>query len=180
MDGVVFLRIDVFQRLIIGSYTLESTVLKVGHHGSSSSTSHPYLSAIMPKYAVISVGKDNSYGHPSNDTFSRLRDADVTVYRTNMQATITCTSDGKSVSFSTSKNATSNTNPTLTDGSDQNFTLVSDAQVADHITYIGTVNSKKFHLSTRNTLPSEKNRVYFQSREDAIAAGYSPCGNCNA
>mgnify|MGYP003480620713 FL=1 len=133
----------------------------------------------MPKYAVISVGKDNSYGHPSDDTLSRLRDADVTVYRTDMQGTIICTSDGKSVSFSTAKNATANTNPTLTDGSGQNSALASDAQATDHLTYIGNVNSKKFHLSTCNTLPAEKNRVYFQTREEAIAAGYSPCGNCN-
>ena len=165
--------------ILAAGYALESTVLKVGHHGSSSSTSYPFLMAIMPKYAVISVGEGNSYGHPSDDTLSRLRDADVTVYRTDMQGTIICTSDGKSVSFSTTKNATANTNPTLTDGSGQNSALASDAQATDHLTYIGNVNSKKFHLSTCNTLPAEKNRVYFQTREEAIAAGYSPCGNCN-
>ena len=165
--------------ILAAGYTLESTVLKIGHHGSSLSTSYPFLSAIMPKYAVISVGKDNSYGHPSDDTLSRLRDADVTVYRTDMQGTIICTIDGQSVSFYTAKNASANTNPTLTDGSGQNSSLASDAQSTDHTTYIGNINSKKFHFSTCNTLPAEKNRVYFQTREEAIAACYSPCGNCN-
>ena len=56
-------------------YPLESTLLKVGHHGSDSSTSYPFLYYVNPKYAVISVGQNNSYGHPSEDTLSKLRDA---------------------------------------------------------------------------------------------------------
>lgn len=68
-------------------YELESTVLKVGHHGSDTSTSYKFLNEVLPKYAVISVGEGNSYGHPTEDTLSRLRDADVKVLRTDMQAT---------------------------------------------------------------------------------------------
>lgn len=52
-------------------------MLKVGHHGSESSTSYLWLREVMPQYAVISVGKDNSYGHPTEEVLSRLRDADV-------------------------------------------------------------------------------------------------------
>lgn len=70
------------QDILNAGYTLESTVLKVGHHGSANSTTYPFLREIMPQYAVISVGANNSYGHPTEDALSRLRDADVTVYRT--------------------------------------------------------------------------------------------------
>ena len=78
-------------------YNLESDVLKVGHHGSDSSTTYPFLREIMPKYAVISCGKDNPYGHPNESTLSRLRDAGVTVYRTDEQGDIFMTSDGQTV-----------------------------------------------------------------------------------
>ena len=53
----------------------------------------------MPKYAVISEGKDNSYGHPTEEVLSRLRDAEVTTFRTDMQGDISCVFDGKTVEF---------------------------------------------------------------------------------
>ncbi|MBE7042916.1 MAG: MBL fold metallo-hydrolase [Ruminococcaceae bacterium] len=82
---------------------LSSTVLKVSHHGSSDSTSYWFLREVMPKFAVISVGK-NSYGHPSDTVLSRLRDGDVTVYRTDIHGHIIAESDGETVSFIPSKN----------------------------------------------------------------------------
>ncbi len=82
---------------------LSATLLKVGHHGSSTSTSYPFLREVMPEYAVISCGKGNSYGHPHEETLSRLSDASVTVYRTDLSGDITCTSDGKQLSFTFAK-----------------------------------------------------------------------------
>ena len=82
---------------------ISATVLKVGHHGSDTSTSYPFLREIMPKYAIISVGKDNEYGHPTDNTLSRLRDADVQVFRTDQQGTVICVSDRKTVLFEAEK-----------------------------------------------------------------------------
>ena len=82
---------------------LSATVLKVGHHGSDSSTSYHFLREVMPDYAVISVGTGNKYGHPSEEILSRLDDADVTVYRTDLQGTIIAESDGTTVTFYTEK-----------------------------------------------------------------------------
>ena len=59
----------------------------------------------MPEYAVISVGKGNTYGHPTQDVLSRLRDADVKTFRTDMQGDIICTSNGSKVTFTVSRNA---------------------------------------------------------------------------
>ena len=82
---------------------LKSTVLKVGHHGSRTSTSYPFLREVMPQYAVISVEKGNSYGHPNEETLSKLSDAGVEVYRTDESGDIVMTSDGNSINVVTAK-----------------------------------------------------------------------------
>ena len=97
------------QDLLNAGVNLQSTVLKVGHHGSDTSTSYPFLRAVAPQYAVISVGAGNSYGHPTEAVLSRLRDAGVTTFRTDMQGEITAVSDGQTVNFSTAKNAAAET-----------------------------------------------------------------------
>ena len=155
--------------ILDAGYDLSATVLKVGHHGSDTSTSYAFLREIMPEYAVIQVGKGNSYGHPTEDTLSKLRDADVKVYRNDLQGTIICTSDGEAVSFSTEKNESVQTNPTVAATPEPN----------DAGEYIGNKNSKKFHLPACKNLPAEKNRVFFDSRQEAVDARFDPCGNCH-
>lgn len=97
------------QVILDSGLPLGATVLKVGHHGSDTSTTYPFLREIMPQYAVISVGTGNSYGHPCEDTLSRLRDADVKVFRTDMQGDIVFTSDGKTVTAQTQRNQNADT-----------------------------------------------------------------------
>lgn len=89
--------------LVEAGVDLSATVLKVGHHGSSSSTSYRFLREVMPEYAIIPVGKRNSYGHPTEAVLSRLEDAGVTIYRTDLHGTIIARSDGTSVTFTTEK-----------------------------------------------------------------------------
>ena len=76
---------------------LQATVLKVGHHGSESSTTSAFLKAVSPKYAVIPVGVDNDYGHPARGTLDKLANAKTQVYRTDQDGTIVATSDGDTV-----------------------------------------------------------------------------------
>lgn len=80
---------------------LECDVLKCGHHGSSTATTPGFLTATDPTWALISCGKDNSYGHPHAEVMAALEDADVQVYRTDQQGTITCVSDGKELHWRT-------------------------------------------------------------------------------
>lgn len=94
---------EVEERILEEGRNVDCTVLKVGHHGSSTSTSYRWLYEADPEYAVISVGKNNSYGHPHEEVTSRLSDDDITVYRTDLQGDIVCISDGESVSFTTKK-----------------------------------------------------------------------------
>jgi competence protein ComEC len=155
------------QDILEMGYDISATVLKVGHHGSDTSTTYPFLREIMPQYAVISCGKDNSYGHPHDDLLSRLRDADVILFRTDIQGTVTCTSDGNTVSFTVERNANAQTNPTET-----------TKPAAGETYYIGNINSHKFHRPSCSGLPAEKNRIIFDTRESAETAGYDPCGIC--
>ncbi|EGT3617385.1 MBL fold metallo-hydrolase [Clostridium perfringens] len=74
---------------------LKADVLKLGHHGSHSSTSEPFLKAVNPSIAIVSCGKDNKYGHPHKETMSSLKKAGVTVYETFRDGDITITSNGE-------------------------------------------------------------------------------------
>ncbi|MBI4300886.1 MAG: DNA internalization-related competence protein ComEC/Rec2 [Chloroflexi bacterium] len=72
---------------------LGSTILKVGHHGSNTSTSERFLRAVGPRLAVISVGADNHFGHPTPETLQRL--AGIPIFRTDRQGTIDLSTDGR-------------------------------------------------------------------------------------
>jgi len=76
---------------------LKSTVLKVAHHGSETSTTSQFLAAVAPEVAVISVGADNTFGHPSPDVVERLTDrvGEDNVYRTDEDGTIELITDGE-------------------------------------------------------------------------------------
>jgi competence protein ComEC len=87
---------------------IKSDVLKVGHHGSDTSTGYLWLRTIDPQYAVIPVGSGNPYNHPTEAVLSRLRDADVTTFRTDKQGDILCVSDGTNLTFTPSRNANIN------------------------------------------------------------------------
>ena len=99
---------DTEQTLISSGFDLKADVLKVAHHGSSSSSSYDFLTEISPKYAVISCGEGNSYGHPEQATLDELKGMDIELYRTDLQGTIICHSDGHTITFETEKTAKSN------------------------------------------------------------------------
>lgn len=78
---------------------IDADVYKVGHHGSSSSSSLELLDRVTPEYAVISCAEDNSYGHPHAEVLNNLRMNGVKVFRTDEQGSIVVTSDGKSLTW---------------------------------------------------------------------------------
>lgn len=173
--------------LLDAGYDLKSDVLKVGHHGSDTSTSYPFLREIMPEYAVISVGTGNSYGHPTQDVLSRLRDADVTLYRTDLQGDIILTSDGTTITFTTQREAQTPVNPTASSGSSSGQpqtpaqTPQEPASTPPAAQYVGNAGTKKFHRPTCSSVDQikEGNQVTFDSREEAVSQGYDPCKRCN-
>ena len=81
--------------ILRSGFEVQADVLKIGHHGSQTSTSEAFLKAVSPKYAIISVGAGNSYGHPNENVIERLEKNGVTIYRTDFDKDIVVYSDGK-------------------------------------------------------------------------------------
>ena len=174
--------------MIDNGYDLSADVLDVGHHGSSSSTSYVFLREVMPEFAVISCGADNEYGHPNEDVLSRLHDADVNTYRTDLQGNIAVISNGKALAFYTDKNepVTPPADDPITPPEEKPTDPPTETPTAPPANepdigtgeYVGNINTKKFHLPTCSSLPKEENRIYFATRDTAIANEYTPCNRC--
>ncbi len=91
-------------RLSDAPIDLKADVLKVGHHGSKTSTSDQFLLKVMPKISVISVGKYNHYGHPAKSVIERLESSGSKIYRTDNDGGVEITSDGEKLKTITTKN----------------------------------------------------------------------------
>lgn len=156
--------------ILEAGYDVSCDVLKVGHHGSDTSTSYPFLRAAMPEYAVISVGTDNAYGHPTEATISKLRDADVRVYRTDMQGDIICHSDGKTVTVLPARNADVNTLLPAGEGGGHE----TQAPVQTNLVWV-TATGKRYHA--KSDCSGMKNPTEI-SMDEARARGYTACSKC--
>lgn len=173
--------------MIENGCNLKSDVLKVGHHGSDSSTTDNFLKKVNPDFAVISCGKDNKYNHPHKETVDKLNSFGVTVYRTDEEGTIVAQSDGKSITFGENsdtnrtviKTETGTKSPTTSQNSET--TQTEKETENKEIVYVGNKNSKKFHKENCESVfaMNEKNKEYLHGRKDALVKGYSPCNNCN-
>lgn len=88
---------DVEEKLLYSNDDISSDVLKVGHHGSSTSTSKAFLNKVNPSIGIISVGNDNTYNHPNNEIINSLKENKVTIYRTDEDGTVILSSDGTKI-----------------------------------------------------------------------------------
>jgi len=156
---------------------IKCDVLKVGHHGSDSSSSSNFLKKVEPSYAVISCGLHNSYGHPTDDVLKRLDDRNIDVYRTDLQGTIVFTSNGSNISVNVnpSEYTPPVTTTTTTVQQEQN-TPVEDSET----TYVLNTNTKKIHYASCSSVDDmkESNKAFTNDYDQAIADGYKPCGRC--
>lgn len=82
---------------------LQATVLKVGHHGSYSSSSTRFLNAVGARYGVIMLGKDNDYGYPHDSALQRLNRTGMQIYRTDQNGSIVFSTDGQDLQISTER-----------------------------------------------------------------------------
>jgi len=140
---------------------IKADVLKVSHHGSDYSNPVLFIKNVGAKMALISVGKDNDYGHPTANVLKRLQTYISDIYRTDTDEMVSVTYNGKYSVEKTGKNTGS-----------------SDTVTPTEYTVIGNKNSKVYHSPDCTSLPIEKNRVYFDSAADAEEAGYHACGMC--
>jgi competence protein ComEC len=159
---------------------VKTDVLKVGHHGSNSSTGQSFLQKVSPKYAVISVGAGNSYGHPTEEVLNRLVNAGAAIYRTDQNGTITFISDGKILSVNVGKTATkdpvSMASSYAAVSSDAQSVKQETINEPQSITVYITNTGEKYHLGSCRYLKKSKIAI---SLSDAKARGYTPCSVCH-
>ena len=173
---------------------LSGEIYIVDHHGSSTSSIDAFLDEIKPSYAVISCGRENSYGHPAIETMQRLQNHDVSIFRTDDQGTVVAYSDGIDLWFSTSPsdNRSSGSGSVLffddsvPDSNDETISREipeqTDKEQNDEYRYVCNTNTKKFHYPDCKSVSKMKseNRLFTNmSREELLTEGYEPCGNCN-
>lgn len=143
---------------------IAAEILKVGHHGSRTSTSQAFLDAVGPEMAVICVGAGNRYGHPHQETLDELASAKAKVYRTDLNGTVVVATDGG----------------TYTVSAERSRVTAPSEQPAVTGKYVVSVKSNKYHLPTCRYAEAitPENRIWFGSEEEARTAGYEPCGVC--
>lgn len=171
---------------------LSADVYKVAHHGSRSASTQEFLNAVHPKYAVISCGEGNSYGHPHAEVLNRLRSMGVEVFRTDEQGSIIASSDGENITWNCSatdswqsgeqtesdRENSEDENP----GDENSGNAISDAVTSEQTTYVLNTNTKKFHRETCSSVSQIKEENFQKvqmNREELEQSGYSPCKNCN-
>ena len=162
--------------MLTNGIDISADVYKVAHHGSRSASTQEFLNAVHPKYAVISCGEGNSYGHPHAEVLNRLRSMGVEVFRTDEQGSIIASSDGENINW----------NCSATDSWQSGEQTESDRENADNVTeqttYVLNTNTKKFHRETCGSVSQIKEENFQKvqtSREELEQSGYSPCKNCN-
>lgn len=171
------------QDVLQNGIAVQADVLKVGHHGSKSSSSSAYLDAIEPTYAVVSCGEGNSYGHPHAETLNNLRSRGVQLFRTDEQGSIVATSDGNTLTWNCAPTESWKAGePTLNSQSSTDVLTEQEEILVLDCTYILNTNTKKFHIPSCKSVKqmSEKNKKEVtMNRQEIIDMGYDPCKNCN-
>lgn len=165
------------QDMVQSGQDLSCNLYVVGHHGSASSSGKALLDAADPQYAFLSVGEENPYGHPSNQTLNALRQRGIALFRTDKQGEITVYSDGKQCWFSTEP----------CDDWSSGTQMVQEDVLAttspQEALFVLNTHTKKFHLPDCPSAAQieERNKAYTAvSREELLAHGYSACKRCAA
>lgn len=162
---------------------LDAEILKVGHHGSRTSTSSTFISKVNPVVAIISVGAGNSYGHPAPETLQRLAGT-ATVYRTDSNGNIIISTDGKTYNVSAEKSspqiALPQVPPVQTQINETPATpnvVSSPAPQADEqgVTVYVTKTGEKYHRDGCRYLSKSKIPITLSK---AKSGGYTPCSVC--
>lgn len=157
---------------------ISANVIKIGHHGSNSSTTDTYLNKVNPQYAVISVGVGNDYGHPHKTTLDKLNAKNIKTFRTDLSGTIVATSNGKAITFNTNPlvgnpGTIINSNNSNTSNNNSSSTTVSKNK--SMTVWRANSTTKVYHLD--KTCSGMKNPTSMTLQE-AEQIGLRPCSKC--
>lgn len=186
------------ETVVQNGFDLKSTLLKVGHHGSDDSTDGELVREICPEYAVISVGKDNAYGHPHQGTLDCLKDAGAQIWRTDLQGDVVVISDGRTLHFITEKDAApeqltkpgnrKEDNSTADNCQNSNSnTEETEPELTPPVSgneklFVLNTNTHKFHFPSCRSVKDIKETNYLEYKgtaQEVKALGYVGCKICN-
>ena len=171
--------------MLADNASLEATVLKVGHHGSDSSTTNEFLQAVAPQYAVICCGVDNDYGHPRQVILDRLQQQGVQLYRTDLQGTITMITDGNTLEINTDQSSELDTSDESVKKDSPETSGTDEASDTEEV-YVdengqglikGNINAKGekiYHMPDGSNYDKTNPEQWFKTESEAVAAGFRP------
>ncbi len=168
--------------MIDAGYNLQADILKVGHHGSSSSTSETFLNAVNPKESILSVGKSNRYGHPTSEILNRLSAHNINIYRTDEAGTIIVKSDGNTYSIDKLKSTVeanappidSTTQESVKSTEETDKKEIQETQSNNDVVY-RTRTGSKYHRAGCSYLKSSIQTTVSEAKN----MGLTPCSRCN-
>jgi competence protein ComEC len=159
------------EQILSSGLNIKADVLKLGHHGSASSSGEDFIEAVAPSWAVIMCAPNNDYGHPHRETLQVLGKYGAELLRTDEDGTLIITSDGQKIEVykKGKKKASAGLSP---------VPVPATVQGEEGVFYIGNLKSRVFHRPDCSNLPASKNQIRLPSREEALEKGYRPCKNC--
>ena len=180
------------QDMISTGMNLDSDVLCLGHHGSSSSTSWDLLEATSPSWAVVSCGSGNSYGHPTAETMGKLSDMDIPVYRTDKQGTCIALSNGETIDWTQEpcndytpgdeRDSTSSDTVSASSQYQESTAVQEQETTTEDTTPVGTMVWISATGSKYHSIPDCGNmnpaNAHQETESQALAEGYEACKKC--
>ena len=168
---------EVEKELLESGQDLSADVLKVGHHGSDTSSGKGFLEAVRPSFAVISVGAENSYGHPDAVTLATLQELQADIWRTDEKGTVIITCDGEHITVQNVElPAQPNAPPAEETEEQQEMESESSAVHPEGETVYITDTGTKYHRDGCRFLKNSKTAVLL---EELDTEKYAPCSVCN-
>ena len=162
------------QDILENGLSVKADVYQAGHHGSDTSSCAEFLEAVDPDYAVISCEEGNSYGHPHAAVLNSLRAMGVSVFLTDEQGSMIARSDGTKITWNSAPSDTWKAGERTGSGVQKQ-----GAGTKGKGAYIGNKNNGKLHRATCEKLPQKENRAVFDTKKEAVDAGYDdPCKLC--
>ncbi|MCF6466390.1 ComEC/Rec2 family competence protein [Clostridium sp. Cult2] len=166
--------------ILAAGYDIKADVIKVGHHGSNSSSGGRFITNVSPHHAVVSCGKGNSYGHPHKETVNRFTGNNIKLYRTDRDGTIVFTSDGNKITVTKlgtqQKPNNKNTSPAKSTAPKTNKKPPTGSTSNKESTVYITNTGSKYHRSGCRYLKKSKIPIKLS---EAKSQGYTPCKVCN-
>ncbi len=159
-------------------------VVKVGHHGSRTSSGENFVKRTGAKYAVFSLGEGNDYGHPHDESIERWENAGAEILRTDLMGNIVVTTDGDKMAVTSNRGTITDNTPETKEPSETKTPEPETEEPSgeDDYKWVLNTNSKKIHKDGCSALKnmSEDNKGYSsKSIEELEGEGYTPCKICN-